>query len=160
MVIVFLSKEIAIVQVDQPVAVGTIYSFPVLLPSLPSRVGDSFGVHGEITACIPVKEHPDDVIQYKLRIEQLAGASEQDEMIFNAYLAFRQTEQELSIIREQNIELGARIEAAIQTTVQQFQTFGTHLSVLNDSLTKAAQTLKQKSLEEQLLREAQKATIH
>lgn len=160
MIVVFLSKEVAIVEVDQAIAVGTIYSFFVSLPSLPSRVEDSFEVHGEVTACIPVKEHPDDTLRYKLRIEQLAGTSEQDEMIFNAYLTFRQTEQELNIIRQQNAELGVRIEHAIQNTVQQFQTFGTHLSALNESLAKAAETLKQKSLDQQLLREARKATIH
>lgn len=156
----FLSKDIAAITVPEPVLEGTIYTFSILLPSLPSRTGDLFYVHGEVTACVPVKEKADNTIQYRLRVERLAGASEQDEMIFNAYLAFRQTEQELTIIREQNVELGARIENALQTAAQQFQTFGTHLSRLKESLAQAADVLKQKSLQTQLVKEARKATIH
>lgn len=132
MIVSYLSKDIAFLTVLEPIRIGTLYAFSILSPSLPPRAGSLFYVHGEVTACISVKEKADDPIQYKLRIERLVGASEQDEMVFNVYLVFRQMEQELFIALQQNRELRSWIENTLQTAEQQFQTFGTHLSVLNE----------------------------
>lgn len=107
----FLTKELAVIVVNESVELGTLYTFPVELPSRENY----FYVQGMVKACAPVKENFEDETLYKLHIEQLAGATEQDDSIFNVYLTFKQTEQQLELIRKQNEEITQRIQIAIKS---------------------------------------------
>lgn len=107
----FLNKDLAVIVVNEPVKLGTLHTFSVELPSR----DDCFYIQGVVKTCVPLEEHTEDKLLYKLHIEQLAGATRQDDTIFKAYLVFKQTEQQLELIQKQNEEISQRVQMVIKS---------------------------------------------
>jgi hypothetical protein len=94
MKIIYLTKKLAIIYQDKIAEIGSLLTFAVPLPF--RKEDDYFFIHGVVFSCV---EHAEDKTSYRLQIVELTGATEQDEMILNAYVIYEKTKRELEIIR-------------------------------------------------------------